>query len=146
MLEFAVLLFSINMQVATLAESTAFVDSPILIARSTSAAVIDKFEVKAVTVLDPGTKLVFMLQGTPKSDVNLTLPVSQGKNVVHMKEAKPGKYTATYTIRKSDKFLQTPGNTYVNAQLQNGTRSTVSSVQLDGSPAPHIGVKKAPIK
>jgi hypothetical protein len=63
-----------------------------------------------------------------------------------MKEAKPGQYAATYTVSKTDKFLQTPGNTYVNAQLKNGTRSTVSTVQLDGSPAPHVGVKKAPIK
>ncbi len=146
MLEFAGLLLSINMQVATPTGSTAFADSPILIAQSMNAAVIDKFEVKAVTALDPGTKLIFFLQGTPKSDVNLTLPVAQGKNVVHMKEAKPGQYSATYTVSKTDQFRQTPGNTYVNAQLKNGTRSTVSTVQLDGSPAPHAGVKKAPKK
>jgi hypothetical protein len=63
---------------------------PILIAQSVNAAVIDKFEVKAATALDPETKLIFFLQGTPKSDLNLTLPIAQGKNVVHMKKQSQG--------------------------------------------------------
>lgn len=124
-------------------ESVPFVyDAPMLIAQdkdpstpSINVPVIDNLTIKPVKTLKTGTKLVFRLQGTPKSKVWITLPTNQKDNTVALKEIQEGVYTATYTVRSTDKFKQKPSNTFASAYLQNGERSTTSTVQLNGAPA-----------
>lgn len=124
-------------------EALPVIDSaPMLVAQdkdpstpSITAPVIDNLTVKPVKTLKPGTKLVFRIQGTPKSKVWITLPTDQKDNTVSLKEVQEGVYTATYTVRRTDKFKQKPSNTFATAYLQQGELSTTSTIQLNGAPA-----------
>lgn len=102
---------------------------------SITAPVIDNLTIKPVKTLKPGTKLSFRLQGTPKSKVWITLPTDRKDNTVSLKEVQKGVYTATYTVRSTDKFKQKPSNTFATAYLQQGELSTTSTIQLNGAPA-----------
>jgi hypothetical protein len=102
---------------------------------SINVPVIDNLTIQPVKTLKPGTKLIFRLQGTPKSKVSITLPTDKKNNVIPMKEVQKGVYIATYVVGKTDKFKQKPSNTFIRADLQNGERATTSTIQLNGAPA-----------
>jgi hypothetical protein len=103
---------------------------------------IDSFGVDAVDKLDPGTDLVFTLQGTPASEA--TLRITGVKRIIPMQEVEPGIYEAEYTIKLKD---QLTANTVMRASLRRGSR--VATTKLDQplmiakEPAPAAAPKPA---
>lgn len=74
---------------------------------------IEKFTVDSYDNLEPGSELVFTLQGTPGGQASYTI-----ENVLanrRMREVRPGVYTDQYTIRRQDKL---PAALNVVATLQ----------------------------
>ena len=85
---------------------------------------IDSFEVDTVEKLDPGTDLVFTLEGTPAAKA--TLRITGVKRIIAMQEVEPGIYEAEYTVKTKDKLT---ANTAVRASLRKGSR--VATAKLD---------------
>ncbi|MBI3344527.1 MAG: hypothetical protein HY028_06715 [Gammaproteobacteria bacterium] len=83
---------------------------------------IDSFEVDAVDKLDPGTDLVFTLEGTPASKA--TLRITGVKRIIPMQEVEPGIYEAEYTIKLKDRLT---ANTVVRAACAAGAGSQPQS-------------------
>ncbi len=69
-----------------------------------SAQQIDGLQVHSDGGLDPGATLRFSLEGTPRSQAQVTLNVNGGKVSVPMREARPGRYEGTYTIKRNDRI------------------------------------------
>ncbi|MEO6697569.1 MAG: hypothetical protein ABIN45_06180, partial [Gammaproteobacteria bacterium] len=85
---------------------------------------IDSFEVDTVEKLDPGTDLVFTLEGTPAAKA--TLRITGVKRIIPMQEVEPGIYEAEYTVKTKDKLT---AKTVVRASLRKGSR--VATAKLD---------------
>lgn len=85
---------------------------------------IDSFEVDTVEKLDPGTDLVFTLEGTPAAKA--TLRITGVKRIIPMQEVEPGIYEAEYTVKTKDKLT---AKTVVRASLRLGKR--VATAKLD---------------
>lgn len=103
---------------------------------------IDSFDVEQVSSLDPGTELVFRIEGTPKARASLR--ISGVPRTIILKETSRGEYEGTYTIRKNDRISP---NATVTATLAQGKKRTVARlgeklvagaivVQPSPSPAP----------
>lgn len=82
---------------------------------------IDSFDVEQVSSLDPGTELVFRIEGTPKARASLR--ITGVPRTIILKETSRGEYEGTYTIRKNDKI---PANATVTATLAQGKKRTVA--------------------
>jgi hypothetical protein len=78
---------------------------------------IDSFQVEPIDRLTPGSELVFILEGTPKA--NVTVTVGDVARNIPAREVRPGYYEARYTIRRQDNLSE---DTRVRANLQSGNR------------------------
>ncbi len=94
--------------------------APVLIAQQ-STLQIESFQLRPVEQLDPGSELVFTLEGTPRSRASLT--ISGIANNIPMREVESGIYEGRYTVRRQDRLRR---NTAVRADLRQGQR-TVSA-------------------
>jgi hypothetical protein len=65
---------------------------------------IDRLQVDSDAGVAPGATLRFSLEGTPRSQAQVTLNVNDGKISVPMREVKPGLYQGAYTVRRSDRI------------------------------------------
>jgi hypothetical protein len=72
-------------------------------ARSSSAPVIQGLEVNADAGLSPGSTLEFTVRGTPKSIARVQ--VTGSSLTLPLKETRPGVYTGSHTVRKSERGL-----------------------------------------
>lgn len=65
---------------------------------------IDGLQVNSDAGVAPGSTLRFTLEGTPRSQAQVTLNVNNGKVSVPMREARPGVYQGAYTVKRSDRI------------------------------------------
>lgn len=86
---------------------------------------IGYFNLDAVTKLEPGAELHFVLKGSPDSQVNVVIPGISKK--VSMREASPGVYEATYTLRKQDKPKPTSPIVVILSQGKNSLATKLNS-------------------
>ena len=89
-----------------------------------SAPRVDRFTLAPVDRLDPGTELKFSLEGTPRAQASIQVPGLP--MTLPMQEERPGRYTASYTLRKADKVAPGP----VVATLRTGERLTTSQLTI----------------
>lgn len=110
-----------------------------MLAANTTAAApaprVDRFTLAPVDRLDPGTELKFSLEGTPRAQVSIQVPGLP--MTLPMQEERPGRYIASYTLRKVDTVAPGP----VVATLRAGERLTTSQLTIPqqgmaGAPAP----------
>lgn len=87
------------------------------VAQTTAAPQINSFRVKPVEDLTPGSELIFILEGTPKSKATVT--IQDIASNIPMREVRSGYYEARYTIRSQDRISN---NTAIQANLEQGTR------------------------
>lgn len=69
-----------------------------------SAQQIDGLQVNSDGGVAPGSTLRFNLEGTPRSQAQVTLNVNSGKISVPMREVKPGLYQGAYTVKRNDRI------------------------------------------
>lgn len=72
---------------------------------STATAKVDAFSVQQLSRVTPGSELQFTLNGTPGAEVSLR--IDGANDDVRMVEARPGSYTASYTVRTRDRLSST---------------------------------------
>ena len=94
---------------------------------------VDRFTLAPVDRLDPGTELKFSLEGTPGALVSIQVPGLP--MTLPMQEEKPGRYAASYTLRKVDRVAPGP----VVATLRTGERLATSQLAI-----PQQGMAGAP--
>lgn len=101
-----------------------------------SSVVIERFTSNPNERLEPGTELIFTMQGTPNGRALFTID-----NIVtnrRMQEVSPGVYKGRYTIRRQDNF---PSVLQVSATLQ--ANGQIARTQLDqrivNDNTPHTG-------
>lgn len=85
---------------------------------------IERFTADPIESLEPGTELIFTLNGTPNGRAFFTI-----ENMVtnrRMQEVNPGVYKGRYTIRRQDNFPSAP---QISASLQANGR--ITRAQLD---------------
>lgn len=111
-----------------------------LIAQEDGVPRISSFDVKPNNKFDPGTELVFTIEGTPKAKAFVTLPGTD-KNIVNLKETKPGVYTGGYKIQSDDSITK---DTFVKGDVQIGGKASTASIQLAGQGAsiPSPGINR----
>lgn len=88
--------------IARLGQSILASSAPVPPVPEPTTIAIEKFTVDSYDNLEPGSELVFTLQGTPAGQVTYTI-----ENVIanrRMREVRPGVYTGQYTIRRQDKL------------------------------------------
>lgn len=73
-------------------------------AAAVSAQQIDGLQVNSDGGVAPGSTLRFSLEGTPRSQAQVTLNVNGGKISVPMREVKPGLYQGAYTVKRNDRI------------------------------------------
>ncbi|HYF42661.1 MAG TPA: hypothetical protein VEA35_09460 [Ramlibacter sp.] len=73
-------------------------------AAAASAQQIDGLQVHADAGMEPGSTLRFSLEGTPRSQAQVTLNVNGGKVSVPMREVRPGFYEGHYVVKRSDRI------------------------------------------
>lgn len=96
---------------------------------------VERFTLAPVDRLEPGTELKFSLEGTPRAQAAIQVPGLP--MTLPMQEERPGRYIASYTLRKVDKVAPGP----VVATLRAGERLATSQLtipqqSLAGAPAP----------
>lgn len=99
--------------IARLGESILASNATVPVVPEPTTIAIEKFTVDSYDNLEPGSELVFTLQGTPAGQATYTI-----ENVIanrRMREVRPGVYTGQYTIRRQDKL---PSALNVIATLQ----------------------------
>jgi outer membrane lipoprotein SlyB len=82
---------------------------------------IERFSVAPNSRIEPGSELLFSLQGTPGGKASVRVNGLQGK--IFLDETAPGRYQGDYTIRSRDRIA--PG-ARVTASLRAGDRETTS--------------------
>lgn len=65
---------------------------------------INRFRVRPIDKIEPGTELRFSAEGTPGARAFLT--IENVANAVPMREVSPGRYEATYTIKRLDRIYE----------------------------------------
>lgn len=85
---------------------------------SAQGLAIDRFTAQNVENLEPGTELVFTLNGTPKA--NATFSIDGVTYDQPMREVSAGRYEGRYVIRRQDAFASS--GTQVTASLEKGER------------------------
>jgi outer membrane lipoprotein SlyB len=84
---------------------------------------VNRFEVQGSDDLGPGNELDFTVRGTPNARVSLAIAGARG--VFFLPEVRPGEYSGTYTIRRSDHIAP---NSAVTATILANGRSTTSTL------------------
>ena len=99
-----------------------------MLAANTTAAApaprVDRFTLAPVDRLDPGTELKFSLEGTPRAQVSIQVPGLP--MTLPMQEERPGRYSASYTLRKVDTVAPGP----VVATIRTGERLATSQLTI----------------
>ena len=85
---------------------------------------VDRFTLAPVDRLEPGTELKFSLEGTPRAQASIQVPGLPMTLPMH--EERPGRYIASYTLRRVDNVAPGP----VVATLRNGERLTTSQLSI----------------
>ncbi|UFP94939.1 hypothetical protein [Gloeobacter morelensis] len=91
---------------------------------------INSFVVTPSDKYEPGTKLMFKVEGTANSKVFLTIPGST--DPLPMEEVKPGVYERSYVVKREGDQIERFTN--VRADLKRGTNVTTATLKL-GEPA-----------
>ncbi|AGY57896.1 hypothetical protein [Gloeobacter kilaueensis] len=86
---------------------------------------IDRFQVSPNDKFEPGTKLVFRVEGTANAKAFLTIPGST--DPLPMEEVKPGIYERAYTVRADDDLTKRFVN--VRADLKRGQNVTTATLK-----------------
>jgi outer membrane lipoprotein SlyB len=101
---------------------------------------VNRFEVQGSDDLGAGNELDFTVRGTPNAKVSLA--ISGARGVFFLPEVRPGEYSGTYTIRRSDRIAP---NSAVTATIVANGRSTTSTLgrpllagSADPRPAPRV--------
>lgn len=81
--------------------------------RNSGSAGIERFTVEPVARIEPGSELVFSLDGTPGG--RATFSIAGVARDIPMSELDPGIYEGRYTVRNQDNFRSSPS---VTASLQ----------------------------
>jgi outer membrane lipoprotein SlyB len=84
---------------------------------------IERFDVQGNDDLSAGNELVFSVYGTPGAKVDMA--ISGTKGVFFLPEEKPGEYTGSYTIRRSDRIAP---NSTVTANMRIGGRVSTATL------------------
>lgn len=93
--------------------------------RNVRSLYIDSFTADPISDLEPGTELVFILEGTPQA--RATFSIDGVISNQRMREVSPGVYEGRYVIRRQDVFSS--NNPNVIATLRSGNESV--RAQLD---------------
>ncbi|MFL6676276.1 MAG: glycine zipper 2TM domain-containing protein [Massilia sp.] len=130
----------IGNRVATAALSESLLRGPGRVAgrRGDLASVprVERFDVRGADDLAPGNDLTFNLAGTPDAKVEVSIAGSRG--IFFLPEVRPGEYSGTYRIRRSDRIAP---DAAVTATIRANGR--YSSATL-GRPLIAGGVRSAP--
>ena len=92
---------------------------------------IERFGISPLERFEPGADIRFALEGTPQGLVVIDLPGVN--NDVRLREARPGFYEGSYTIRRADNFNP---NRPIVATLRIGDRVTTTNVPFPTAAAP----------
>jgi outer membrane lipoprotein SlyB len=95
---------------------------------------VERFDVRASNDLDPGNDLTFNLHGTPGAKVEVAIAGSRG--IFFLPEVRPGEYSGTYRIRRSDHIEP---DAAVTATIRANGRYTTTALGrplLAGGPRP----------
>jgi hypothetical protein len=84
---------------------------------------VDRFVLAPVDRIEPGAELKFTLEGTPGAKASVQVPGLLTS--LPMQEEKPGRYVASYTVRKADRIAQ---DKPIVATLRQGQRVATSSL------------------
>jgi hypothetical protein len=98
---------------------------------SDRALTIDRFTVQNVEDLDPGTELVFTLNGTPKAKATYSI-----EGIAYdrpMREVASGRYEGRYVIRRQDAFI--PSGIQATASLEEGQQVVRARLDRDLVPS-----------
>ena len=102
-------------------------------ASANGAPRIDRFDVNPPNRLDPGSALIFTLEGTPDASASVRINGVKGK--LDLEEVRPGIYEGAYVVRNRDRIAS---DTVVtgNLRIGNQERSKVLDQALaDNSPS-----------
>ncbi|GFE69930.1 hypothetical protein [Chroococcus sp. FPU101] len=112
--------------------ATARLQEPLIARENTQdstnrALSIEQFTAKTVDNFEPGTELVFMLDGTPKA--NATYSIDGVTYDQPMREVSEGRYEGRYVIRRQDAFPSS--GVQVTASLEKGERTVRARLDRD---------------
>ena len=100
---------------------------------------IERLGISPVDRIEPGTDIRFALEGTPGGAVVVDLPGVEGN--VRLREARPGFYEGSYTLRRADNFNP---NRPVVATMRIGDRVSTTNVPFPSTAQPAAAVDNRP--
>ncbi len=102
-------------------------------AASAKNTVIESFTADPVNQLNPGTEVVFSVEGTRKGKASVR--IDGVPRTINLSEVDSGTYEGTYTIRNSDKVAP---NAAVRASLKARGRTAVATLNFRAAAAPAV--------